>query len=259
MLSFTTLHFPWWLYPLLFATGLGAGFVDAIAGGGGLITVPVLLATGLPPQIAIATNRFQSSFGTAMAAWSYHRAGLLAGRKLWLDVAFTAAGAVLGALALSHVDAAWLKRLIPFLLLGIAALLWFKPDLGGRPHPARWPLAVFAAVMGLGLGFYDGFFGPGTGTFWTMACVLLLGLDLRAATAHTKVMNLTSNVTSVAVYLALGLVRFDLGLAMAAGQLIGGRLGSRVVVKGGAKAVRPVMLTVVLVLTAKLLWDNFRH
>ncbi|HTH48579.1 MAG TPA: TSUP family transporter [Candidatus Limnocylindria bacterium] len=253
------MHFPWWLYPLLFATGLGAGFIDAIAGGGGLITVPVLLATGLPPQIAIATNRFQSSFGTAIATWSYHRAGLLAWRTLWLGVGFTALGAVAGAFALKHADATWLKRLIPFLLLGIAALLWFKPDLGGRPHPARWPATVFAVVFGLVLGFYDGFFGPGTGTFWTLACVLLLGLDLRAATAHTKVMNLTSNVASVVVYLAAGLVRFDLGLTMAAGQLIGGRLGSRVVVKGGAKAVRPVLLTVVLTLTAKLLWDNFHH
>ena len=255
------MHLSGWLYPLLFLTGLGAGFVDAIAGGGGLITVPVLLATGLPPQVAIATNRFQSSFGTAVATWSYHRAGLLTFRTLWLGVAFTAVGAVAGGLTLARLDAAWLlwlKRVIPFVLLAVAAVVWFKPELGFEGRPTKWPAAVFAAVFGLGLGFYDGFFGPGTGTFWTMACVLVLGLELRAATAHTKVMNLTSNLASVMVYLAAGLVRFDLGLTMAAGQLIGGRLGSRVVVRGGAKAVRPILLTVVFALSAKLLWDGFR-
>lgn len=250
-----------WLYPVLFVTGLVAGFVDAIAGGGGLITVPALLATGLPLPVAIATNRFQSSFGTAMATWSYNRAGLLKWRPLALGVALTAVGAMAGAVTLARLDASWqtgLKRVIPFLLLAIAALVWFKPDLGHREQSARWPAAVFAVVFGLGLGFYDGFFGPGTGTFWTMACVLLLGLELRAATAHTKVMNLTSNLASVAIYLSAGLVRFDLGLTMAAGQLIGGRLGSRVVVKGGAAVVRPVLLTVVLALAVKLIWDNFR-
>ena len=255
------MHIVWWLYPLLFVTGLVAGFVDAIAGGGGLITVPALLAVGLPLPVAIATNRFQSSFGTAMATWSYHRAGLLPWRRLWVGVAFTAIGAVAGGLTLARLDAGaqvWLKRVIPFLLLTIAAVVWFKPDVGRVARPARWPATVFAVVFGLGLGFYDGFFGPGTGTFWTMACVLLLGFELRAATAHTKVMNLTSNLASVTVYLAAGLVRFDLGLTMAAGQLIGGRLGSRVVVRGGAKVVRPVLLTVVLALSVKLLWDNFR-
>lgn len=249
------------MYPSLFMTGLVAGFVDAIAGGGGLITVPALLATGLTPQVAIATNRFQSSFGTAMATWSYHRAGLLPWPRLRFGVLFTAVGAVAGGLTLARLDAGaqiWLKRVIPFVLLAIAAVVWFKPDLGRDARPARWPAAVFALVFGLALGFYDGFFGPGTGTFWTIACVLVLGLELRAATAHTKVMNLTSNLASVAVYLAAGLVRFDLGLTMAAGQLIGGRLGSRVVVRGGAKAVRPVLLVVVLALSAKLLWDNFR-
>jgi uncharacterized membrane protein YfcA len=138
------------------------------------------------------------------------------------------------------------------------ALVWFKPDLGGTPRPARLSGGVFHLVFGLGLGFYDGFFGPGTGTFWAMACVWFLGLDLRAATGHTKVMNLTSNLASIAIYLYAGFIRFDLGLVMAAGQLLGARLGSGLVIHRGTRLIRPVFLAVALALTGKLLWDQFK-
>lgn len=248
----------WSLYLFLFAAGLSAGFVDSIAGGGGLITVPSLLWAGLPPQIAIATNRFQSAFGTAVATWSYHRAGLMQVRHLVPGILLTALGAVAGAFALAHGNPEILRRIIPWLLLGIVALVWFKPDLGGTPRPARLSGGVFHLVFGLGLGFYDGFFGPGTGTFWAMACVWFLGLDLRAATGHTKVMNLTSNLASIAIYLYAGFIRFDLGLVMAAGQLLGARLGSGLVIHRGTRLIRPVFLAVALALTGKLLWDQFK-
>lgn len=247
----------WSTYALLFAAGLSAGFVDAIAGGGGLITVPSLLAAGLPPQTAIATNRFQSCFGTAVATWSYHRAGLMEIRNLVLGIVCTAIGAVLGAKALELGNPAVLRQIIPWLLLVVVSVVWLKPDLGTESRPPRLGRTPFFVLCGLSLGFYDGFFGPGTGTFWAMACVLLLGLDLRAATGHTKVMNLTSNAASIAIYLYAGLVRFDVGLVMATAQLIGGRLGSGLVIRRGTRLIRPVFLTVALALTAKLLWDQF--
>ena len=244
-------------YLLLFTAGLSAGFVDSIAGGGGLITVPSLLAVGFPPQVAIATNRFQSAFGTAVATWNYHRAGLMQWQELYHGIAFTICGAVAGALALEHGNPEVLRRIIPWLLLGIVAVVWLKPDLGGTQRPARMRSHVFHMVFGLALGFYDGFFGPGTGTFWAMACVWFLGLDLRAATGHTKVMNLTSNLASIAIYLYFARVRFEIGFLMAAGQLIGARLGSGLVITRGVRLVRPVFLTVALALTSKLLWDQF--
>ena len=116
----------------------------------------------------------------------------------------------------------------------------------------RW---VFAFGGGLLLGFYDGFFGPGTGTFWTMAGLVLMGWDLLAATAHTKAMNLSSNLASLTLFLVTGHVRFGVGAAMALGQMIGGRLGAGVAVKGGARLIRPIFLGMVLLLSGKLLWE----
>lgn len=249
----------WWWYPALFVTGLVAGFVDAIAGGGGLLTVPVLLATGLPPQDALGTNKFQSSCGTTVATWQYAQHDLLKWPELRLGVAATLVGAVGGAVAVHFLKPEFLRPLIPVLLVAIALYTWLKPDLGREALPPRLARIPFALGFGLLIGFYDGFFGPGTGTFWTVACVLLLGCDLLRATAYTKAMNLTSNLASLGVFLATGHVRFGLGLTMAAGQMIGGRLGAKAAVKGGSKLIRPVFLTMVIALAGKLAWDVWRR
>jgi uncharacterized membrane protein YfcA len=248
----------WW-YPALFATGLAAGFVDAIAGGGGLITVPVLLAAGLAPQDVLGTNKFQAACGTALATTAYARHGLMRWAELRIGIVATLVGAVLGTWVVQGLRPDFLRPAIPGLLVVIALYSWLKPELGRQPGKARLTPTAFAVLFGLTLGFYDGFFGPGTGSFWTMACVLVLGLDLLAATAYTKAMNLTSNLASLAVFLATGHVRFGVGLTMAAGQLIGGWLGAHTAVRGGVKVIRPVFLSAVLLLAAKLLWDSFIH
>lgn len=250
---------PWQLL-LLFATGWVAGLVDAIAGGGGMITVPVLLNCGLPPQVALGTNKLQASFGSGSATWHFARAGLVDWTECWRGAILTFAGAVLGALALQQLDPAFLKRFIPALLLGVALYLLFKPTVGAVDKAPRLPRHRFDLLFGLGLGFYDGFFGPGTGTFWAMAFVLGLGFNLTKATAQTKAMNFASNTASLLCFLVAGQVQFVAGLAMGAGQLLGARLGSRIVVKRGTRFIRPVFLTVVVVLTLKLLWDaSFRR
>ncbi len=248
----------WWWYPILFVTGLAAGFVDAIAGGGGLLTLPVLFATGMDPRAALGTNKFQSSCGTTVATWQYARHGLLKWAGLRIGILATLSGAIAGAWVVTRLDRDLLRPVVPVLLASIAVYTWLKPDLGREARPPRLDRTLFAFASGLLLGFYDGFFGPGTGMFWTVACVLLLGLDLLAATAYTKAMNLTSNLASLAVFLWTGHVRFGVGLTMAAGQVIGGRLGAKVAVKGGASVIRPIFLTMVLALAAKLLWDHFR-
>jgi uncharacterized membrane protein YfcA len=247
-----------WKLPVLFVTGLVAGFVDAIAGGGGLLTVPALLGVGLPPQIALGTNKLQSSFGTALATWNYSRAGLLHWRPLLPGIAITFTAGLAGAAAVSRLDPSVLRPLIPVLLLGIAAYLAWKPDLGAQARPARLRPIPFLLVFGSTLGFYDGFFGPGTGSFWMMACVLMLGLDLRSATGHTKVMNLSSNLASLAWFISLRSVDYQAGLVMAGGQLIGAHFGSRLAIRRGAGLIRPLFLGVVVLLATKLLWDFFR-
>jgi len=241
-------------YLLLSIVGLTAGFVDAIAGGGGLLTVPALLWAGLPPQVALGTNKFQSSCGTTLAAVDYTRARLLRWRELRLGIAITALAGMAGTQVVTRLDADFLRQIIPILLLAIAGYFWWKPELGRERNARRMETATFAWSFGITLGFYDGFFGPGTGSFWMVACVLLLGLDLGAATGHTKAMNLASNLGSLVVFLAAGQVRFDVGAAMIAGQLVGAKLGSGLVIRHGARFVRPVFLAVVLVLAGRLLW-----
>ena len=248
-----------WQLPLFFATGLVAGFVDSIAGGGGLITVPVLLHCGLGPQLALGTNKLQASFGSGSATWHYARAGLVNWTECRRGVVLTFAGALLGALTVQHLDPALLKRFIPVLLLAVAVYLFFKPALGERDVPPRLPRGGFDALFGLGIGFYDGFFGPGTGTFWAMAFVLGLGFHLTKATAQTKAMNFASNVAALTVFLAAGQVNFVAGLVMGAGQWLGARLGARLVVKRGVRLIRPLFLTVVVALTLKLLYAAYAN
>jgi uncharacterized membrane protein YfcA len=242
---------------LLFLAGLAAGFVDAIAGGGGLLTVPALLWAGLDPQTALGTNKMQSVFGTAMAVRRYAVAGLVGWREVRLAVLATFVAAALGTWAVTLVDNAVLARVVPWLLLGLAAYLLASPRLGLGTTKERLGPAAFALLAGGAIGFYDGFFGPGTGAFWTLACVALRGMELTRAIAYTKVANLTSNVASLAVFLCAGLVRFDIAGAMIAGQLLGGRLGAGMAIRHGAPFIRVVFVGVVLAMTAKLLWDQF--
>ena len=139
----------------------------------------------------------------------------------------------------------------------VAVYFLLKPDLGAADAPSRLPRVWFDTGFGLVLGFYDGFFGPGTGTFWAMAFVLGLGFNLTRATGYTKVMNFASNLSSLLFFLLGRNVLFGSGLAMGVGQLLGARLGSRLVVTRGVKFIRPIFITMVLAITAKLLYDNY--
>ena len=243
---------------LLFLAGFAGGFIDSIAGGGGLITVPALLAAGLPPQVALGTNKLQSTFGTTLAVWRYARAGLLHTPWLWLAVVAAFFASMGGAWAVSVLDTGLLKQLIPWLLAAVALYTMLNRKFGLKAGAERVPAAAFALLAGGALGFYDGFFGPGTGSFWTVALVTLLGLELRVATGYTKAANLASNIGGLVVFLLHGSVHFVAGGAMIAGQLLGARLGSGLVIRKGAEFIRPVFLTVVAVLTAKLFWDVLR-
>ncbi len=246
-----------WHYLLLLLAGLAAGFIDAIAGGGGLLTIPALLSAGLPVQTALGTNKMQACFGTSLAVRNYARAGLIHWHEIRAGILFTLLFAALGAWAVTMIDPGFLKRIVPWLLIGIAIYTVLSPRMGDVKRESRMSPLTFALLGGAVLGFYDGFFGPGTGSFWTLACVVLHGQDLRHATAFTKVMNLTSNLASLAVFLLAGHVRFEIAAVMIAGQLTGAHIGSGMVVKNGAGIVRPVLLVTVLALAGKLLWEQW--
>lgn len=247
-----------YVYALLLLAGFAGGFIDAVAGGGGLITVPALLATGMAPQMALGTNKLQSSFGTSMAVWRYARAGLTKTPGLKLAVVLSFMASAGGAHAVSVLNKELLKQLIPWLLAAVAVYTAMNRKFGVKTGEQRMSAVGFAIIFGLALGFYDGFFGPGTGSFWALGAVALLGLDLKGATGYTKAANLASNLGALCIFLANGSIHFAAAAAMIAGQLLGARLGSGMVIRKGAGFIRPVFLSVVFAMTVKLLWDAWR-
>lgn len=246
-----------WQWPVLFGAGFVAGFVDSIAGGGGLITLPVLLSCGLAPKEALGTNKLQASFGSASAAGHYALARAVSLKECLRGFVFTLVGAAAGALVVEHVDPAFLRKAIPVLLIAVAAYVLLKPSLGEQDALPRLSRYSFDLSFGLALGFYDGFFGPGTGTFWAMSCVLFLGFNLTRATAYSKVMNFASNLSSLSFFVLGGHVRFAIGVTMGLGQLLGARIGSHMVIRRGTGFIRPVLLGAVLLLTLKLFYDDY--
>jgi len=245
--------YPAWQLGLLFATGIFAGFVDSIAGGGGLITLPVLLSFGGDPRHVLGANKLQATCGSASAAWHYSQAKTVPWRDCVRGFLITIIGAATGTWAVLRLDPSFLKRAIPILLIVVAVGILLRPELGQADAPPRVRRHWFDLIFGLGLGFYDGFFGPGVGTFWTMAFVMALGFNLTKATGYTKVMNLASNLTSLAFFVASGEIYYAAGISMGVGQLLGARIGSRLVIKKGTKFIRPVFIVIVLAVTARLL------
>ena len=177
-----------------------------MAGGGGMISVPALLSTGLPPQIALATNKLQSSFGSITSSSNYVRHGLVKVSDCKWGILFALIGAVCGSTTLLYVPADFLKKLIPIVLAVVFCMFLFFPKFGLQDIAPRMKKPMFYLVFGLLIGFYDGFIGPGTGAFWSLAFVSVLGLNLKRATAHTKIVNFTSNIVSLSVFILSGRV-----------------------------------------------------
>ena len=244
-------------FVLLFFTGLVAGFVDSIAGGGGLISLPVLLSLGMPPQLALGTNKLQGSFGTLSAAWNFIQKGRVNLKECLPGIGFTFVGAALGAWSIQQIQADFIRDLIPALLLFVFFYTLFAKNLGVLPGRPKMGKNLFFALFGLGLGFYDGFFGPGTGSFWTGALLIVMGLEMTQAVAYTRIMNFTSNIVALALFMVGNNVLYSAGLCMAAGQVIGARAGSSLAIKRGAGFIRPIFLTMVFLTIARLVHVNY--
>jgi len=242
------------LIALLVAVAFVAGMIDAIAGGGGLITIPALLAAGVPPVAAIATNKLQSTFGTAGAVIAYARGGHIDFRQFALPALASFGGSAVGAFILTRIDSGFLAALLPALLVAMALYYCFAPKMSDLDrHSRAGPLLLAAAAMIIGC--YDGFFGPGTGSFFTTALVAIFGLGLIRAVAHAKLLNLASNLAALAVLVVGGHVLWITGLAMAVGSIAGGQAGAHFAMRFGAGIARPLLIVSSLALTAKLLAD----
>jgi len=230
---------------LFFGAGLLAGTVDAIAGGGGLISLPLLVSVGLPAPIALGTNKLQASIGTSVATYNYFKNKLISFEVIIKGLLFGFLGATSGSLTAQFINSSFLEKILPFLMLIIFLYTVYNPKLGLLDSKQRMKESIFYVIFGFVLGFYDGFLGPGTGSFWVIALVFFLGYNLSKATAYTKVFNLKSNLIASAWFMLGHNVDYKIAFIMACGQFIGGKIGSQLVILNGAKLVRPIFLTIV--------------
>jgi len=233
-----------------------AGFIDAIAGGGGLLTVPALLWVGIPPLNALATNKLQGCFGTATASVNFWRKGLLPIDQLKIPIVMTFLGAICGTWLVQNLSSDRLNAIIPWLLISFALFFAFSPKASDLDHQARLSISAFGISTCSLIGLYDGFFGPGTGSFFMLAVILILGFNITKATATTKLLNFTSNIASLASFALGGHVLWLTGLVMGMGQMIGAWLGSQLAIKHGGKVIRPLLVISSVSLSIKLLLDN---
>lgn len=249
-----------WIFVTV-AAGL-AGFVDSIVGGGGLILAPALFATfpGAHPATLFGTNKGAAVWGTGVATWQYARRVDLRWAALVPAVVLTFAGAMAGAWTVTVLSPTFLRQLLPLVLLLVLVYTLLKKDLGRehRPRFAGRTEAAAVGVLGLVIGFYDGFFGPGTGSFFVFLLVRWLGYDFLNASASAKLLNTTSNVAAVSLFAWKGHVWWHYALVLAAANVIGSVLGTRMALKHGAGFVRGVFLLVVSALIIKTGWDAWR-
>lgn len=241
---------------ILFFVALFAGTLDAIAGGGGLITIPALLAAGVPPTMALGTNKLQACGGSFSASLYFIRKKAVSLKEVWRLILLTFIGASGGTIFVQMLDVSQLKALLPFLILIIAGYFLFSKTLDDQDRKQRISYPLFAFTAAVGIGFYDGMFGPATGSFFTLAFVLLLGFNLTKSVAHAKVLNFTSNIASLIFFMFGGAILWKVGLVMMAGQFIGGNIGARLVVTKGKQLIRPLIVTISLIMVTKMLWDQ---
>lgn len=244
-----------WVLVALGGVSVIAGFVDAVAGGGGLITIPALLWAGLPPLGAIATNKAQSIVGTTIAAWTYWRQGYVSILSLVPSIGAAFAGSLLGAVVVKQVDTSALEVLIPAAVIAVALYFTFSPSIKDIDGAARLKFATFVPVFAFVIGFYDGLFGPGTGSFFMLGFVALAGYGMLKATAHTKLLNFASNVGAFAVFASVGVIAWKVGLLMGAAQFMGAQLGSRLAMKNGSRIIKPLLVITCAALAIKLMSD----
>lgn len=245
------------LLTVLFIIAIVAGLIDAIAGGGGLITIPAMLILGVPPIITLGTNRMQAVIGELTACVSFSRYGAMKFECLIVGIAATSLGALIGTYAVNLLSGKSLDILIPIMMVGITIYSIFSKNL--KRKVSTEPLITtqfFMILCGLLVGFYNGFFGPGTGSIWMICFILLLGYSIKQASIATKPLNLAGNFVSLLFFVSLGKVDFVLGAVMGGGQILGSIIGSHLVIVKGNSIVRPVFIFVTLCMTIKLLYEN---
>ncbi len=240
----------------LLLTAFAAGWVDAIAGGGGLLMVPALLSAGVAPHLALGTNKLAATFGSYTASRVCIAKAVFQPRWWRVMSVSTLNGAILGTLSVWLVRADWLQKLLPVLILAAALyVLWLKPQPPATALPIQRPTATGRGLLlGHTLGFYDGFFGPGVGSLWMVAALSFYPVDLKQAGCIARFMNFISNLVSLLTFILLGGVDFGLGLGLGAALMLGAYLGVHSALRFGAALIKPLFLLIVLATAGRLAW-----
>lgn len=248
-----------WIFVSL--ASLLAGFIDAIVGGGGLVLLPALFATfpNAPPATLLGTNKSGSIWGTAMATWQYSRRVEIRWRAMAPAALAGFTGAFAGAWAVTVLSPDFLRRMLPFVLAGVLLYTLARKELGRHHTPrfegrAEW---LAASAIGLSIGFYDGFFGPGTGSFFVFLFVRWLGYDFLNASASAKLLNVSTNIAALILFTAKGHVWWHFALPLAVANVVGSVLGTHMALKHGTGFVRGIFIFVVGALILKTGYDAF--
>ena len=239
------------VYIIMFCVAFFASLIDSIAGGGGLLTTPSMLLVGIPPLNVLATNKFQSCFGTFTSTYNYYKNGLLVDNKKILYFVLSFVGSSIGTLLVSRISNDTLESIIPILLIGAA--VFFITNKGPSEVKTNEKLLILFNLFIFAIGFYDGFFGPGTGSFFVLTFIIIKGANIMQSTAITKLLNFASNFAAFIIFALQGYVIWYLGLVMAVAQIAGAFTGSRFAIRNGEKVVRPVLVIVSILLSLRIL------
>ncbi|WP_019616674.1 sulfite exporter TauE/SafE family protein [Psychromonas ossibalaenae] len=240
---------------LIVLVGLAAGFIDAVVGGGGMLTVPTLLSLGLPPHLTLGTNKLSACFASGTAAYTYFKKQLFS-PQFWKESFYsTLIGAAAGTVFVNLVSTKWLEKLLPLIILAVAVYSLFNCVRDIDNHqlpPVNRLLRIKQSIQGFLLGFYDGASGPGTGAFWVLSTMRLYRLNILLSSGIAKSMNFTSNLTSFAIFLYYGQVNWLIGLTMGFCLMLGAYIGAHSAIHFGAKFIRPIFISIVVIMALNL-------
>ncbi len=243
----------------LCAAGFLAAFVDSIAGGGGLISIPAFLAAGVSPHLALGTNKFCSSCASLTSSLKFIKS-----KKVDLDflkylLPFTLLGAVMGVNAVLKIDEKILQTLVLILVLFVGVYSVFSKSIGveNKFKGTTKSNIILGIILAFSLGFYDGFFGPGTGSFLIFGLIKIFGFDFVQAAGNGKLLNFTSNITSLIIFAIHGEIYYAIGIPMALFMILGAKFGTSLAINKGSKLIKPIFITMSLAVAGKIIIQNF--
>lgn len=239
--------------------GFVGAFVDSVAGGGGLVTIPAYLLAGIPPHFTLGTNKFAATMGSFISTTGYARSSKVNFRLLRMAVPMTALGAVLGVYSVLKIPQDFLYPLVSVAILVVGLYTFFKKDLGkvNSFTVITTKKVIFVSLVGFALGFYDGFFGPGTGSFLIFIFIRFLKFDFTNASGNAKLINFTSNFTSLIAFAINGKIDYLIGVPIAVFMVLGSLVGTKLAIRNGAKFIKPIFLIMSFVVFTKLVYDMF--